>query len=331
MGRRGWRKKVESKEDDMLKSHEIENIINEWRKIQTSGTYPQMLERQIFSELDNLIIDYFKNIKDEPMQALNEIEEDYDYFMSSIVFRGDGLHLSTTFREEHTSSWLAWILRMEILNIETRKHVFNTFFNKLFTSSEFIDRFGPNKYILINSVLPEISCEKPLTYFDDDKKEHNGELDIFIQGSDFVIVFENKIGSCDLNDLKKNIFYKESLLTNYSANNTITLITILLLPSSELEILSESETFEYFPPVTWESLLITLYETIRDCQRFEHDRSYNHWKSLALAFISFIEGNVLDFNLKTLSDIMNGSLSQATATQLRELKKYHQYRYAWRK
>ena len=225
------------------------------------------------------------------MQALNEIEEDYDYFMSSIVFEA---MVSTCPQrsEEHTSSWLAWILRMEILNIETRKHVFNTFFNKLFTSSEFIDRFGPNKYILINSVLPEISCEKPLTYFDDDKKEHNGELDIFIQGSDFVIVFENKIGSCDLNDLKKNIFYKESLLTNYSANNTITLITILLLPSSELEILSESETFEYFPPVTWESLLITLYETIRDCQRFEHDRSYNHWKSLALAFISFIEGNV---------------------------------------
>lgn len=299
---------------------EINKIIESYKMSRQQRTRKNLFTKEeingIIEKYNEHLINGFGLLRDEASK-IN---------MESTLFNGAAFHLSYTYREEHTSSWLTWILKMDIIPEKYKSEIFSYIFSNLVPhekqnnkSIEFKDEKGI-----------KFENEKLIKYFDqDEKRSIIGRLDVFIEAPKFIIVIENKIGD---KKLKKNIYYREKIDDQYKNKDII--ICILLIPADDLRIFEDNDDInteekkkiiEAFTPITWEKMLLTLYDTIDELKcKIEKERKFLYWKILVLAFISFIEGNVLDFNISRINEGLKKD--KITKPEIREIKRYLNYR-----
>lgn len=255
----------------------------------------------------------------------------------TLLFGGDKLFLPETFREEMISAWLLWILEATILEDDMREKVLNTIFSKI-TQSDTYRQYAPGTKKTFDFSFRGARFQRELPI-------KAGRLDIFIEANDFIIAIENKIGE-DKN-FKKNVYYREELKSDKKFANKKRYY-FLLVPRKDLDEYREEESEEEdeeketpdktpapeqtkeqdavllaFPPVTWEEFLRILRKAIE-----ENDNDnirWKHWKTLALAFISCVEGNVLRFPLKEIKESVNAS-HPPTQYPIQQINEYFKYR-----
>ncbi|MBI4945257.1 MAG: PD-(D/E)XK nuclease family protein [Bacteroidetes bacterium] len=261
-------------------------------------------------------------LREEGRKLLNNPDE-------SLIFGGDKLHLSNTYREEHVTAWLCWILRGDILEDTMREKIVNYIFSNIIKSENYKQYVsGTEKEFNLPISGAKITLEYPL------KGKY---IDLLIESSHSVVAIENKIG--DLN-FKKNKKYKEDLDKQFSGKN---IFGFLLLPKNDLDNYLDEEPGEKneekknskqetekqnilhaFPPVTWEEFLMILRSAINHFNN-DHQR-WKHWKSLSLAFISFVEGNVLGYNFEEINKALLYDKSTPDYNIIRQINNYLNYR-----
>lgn len=263
----------------------------------------------------------------------------------SLLFRGHCGHLSQTHREEHVSSWLAWILDAPMLDTALRAQMHSALFTDLIKCETY------EKYVAVSptfhplSETAEIVTEEPIIYKSKDG-EVDGGLDLVLNdpASKQKIVLEMKIG--DLH-LEKNCRYLDALR---SSNPDWALLPMLIIPGADLDRLVgedesdgasgdpddgdeagghngarfQSHVLEAFPPVTWEYLLLALRRLLERAEFQIISPRVAHWRTLVLTFISAMESLVLGFDVHEICEALEerGRLSASSLQQFREYIAY---------
>lgn len=234
----------------------------------------------------------------------------------SILLGGDKLHLSSAYREEHVTAWLKWVLEAPPLNDKEQAAYISAFLCAIM-SSEAYRMYGAK-------ACNDFKLAPPVLFRTEVSLERESRIDLLIESKDTVVLIENKIGDMSL---EKNKRYKK-LADKMWPRKTI--IPILVLPQESLESFSSSaskdevsDVLAAFPPATWETVLNSLRVAI---DAFESKSPiYLLWKANIYSFMSFVEGNVLGYDLGKIRRILLRN-SQPSQTEISEFSRYRKYR-----
>lgn len=211
---------------------------------------------------------------------------------STVMMGGDALHLSTSYKEEHVSNWLRWILEAPVIPAPQRNLLLKSILSDLTASPEYAEFNKDNVQI---GKLRDIKFNTEVVTYSQRR------LDIVIHSQDIVIVIENKLWD---KGFDKNLKYREDMRKKWGKKQ---FICLLLLPKDSLEDSRgavREEVFNAFPPVTWETLAKTLR---RKCALLAAGTPGEaQWAALTTAFLSFVEANVLDFDLAAIRTLIRG-------------------------
>lgn len=232
----------------------------------------------------------------------------------TILMGGDALHLSSTYREENVSSWLKWILEAPILPLKERNLLLKDILLGLAQTDEQRGHIG-------TSFISEMSQK---IVFEIEKKTRSGRrLDIWIDAGEVLVVIETKLWD---RSFGKNLEYLQDIKKMRPKKKHVCL---LLLPKAALDEALKNggdESFQAFPPVTWEVLAQTLRKRISSFTDIGVGKLY--WKVLVTAFLSFIEANVLGYDLDKMRNVLREELPPDInyISQLLAYMEYREYR-----
>jgi len=279
------------------------------------STYLSRATRGQSPAIDNLLKTYshflFQSYQTDKILWEQEFKDDF-----SILLGGDKLHLSSSYREEHVSSWLKWILEAPALGDEERIKFLSAFFFALMNSS------GYKAYSGAQTV--SIPLSSPVTFRTEISLEPESRIDLLIESATTVVLIENKIGDMSL---AKNKRYRKLAEKIWPSK---TIIPILVLPAESLEQFRsgtpEAETNEIlsaFPPATWETVLNSLRTAINGFDG--NSPLYLLWKANIYSFMSFVEGNVLGYDLGVIRRMLQKK-GAPSYSEISEFARYRRYR-----
>ena len=286
--------------DTLLKSHA------DYAAHMSKGTPP------VLAHLLNTYSDYlFHSYQSHKTQWASEFKDDF-----SILLGGDKLHLSASYREEHVTAWLKWILEAPPLGDKEKATFLSTFFSALLNSETYKGYPGTTPC----SVL----LTAPISFRTEISLDRESRIDLLIETKTTVILIENKIGDMSL---EKNRRYKKLADEMWPRK---VLIPILVLPLESLDkfqaAVSKEEaikTLSAFPPATWEIVLNSLRLAIGVFE--DNSPIYLLWKANVYSFISFVEGNVLGYDLWKIRNILSKKV-QPDCSEISEFARYRKYR-----
>lgn len=293
----------------MLKDTKIlETLISSYSKYRSRSSQEQ---RPVIEDLLKSYSRFlFQSYQADKAQWENEFKDDF-----SVLLGGDKLHLSSSYREEHVSSWLKWILEAPPLDDGERVKFLSAFFSSLMNSSGYKGYSGE---------VPAVALSASITFRTEISLEPESRIDLLIESGGTVVLIENKIGDLSLSKNKRYLKCAGKLWPSKR------IVPILVLPAESLEQFlyatpqkEADEILSAFPPATWETVLNSLRAAIKGFD----DKSplYLLWKANIYSFMSFVEGNVLGYDLGTIRRMLQKK-GPPNYSEISEFSRYRRYR-----
>lgn len=282
--------------------------------ISSYSAYRSRSSREQRPVIDDLLESYshflFQSYQADKTLWESEFKDDF-----SILLGGDKLHLSSSYREEHVSSWLKWILEAPPLNDGERIKFLSAFLSALMNSSGYKGYSGE---------VPAVALSGSIMFRTEISLEPESRIDLLIESGETVVLIENKIGDLSLAKNKRYLKCAEKLWPSKR------IVPILVLPAESLEQFlagtpqkEADEILKAFPPATWETVLNSLRLAIKGFD----DKSplYLLWKANAYSFMSFVEGNVLGYDMGTIRRMLQKK-GPPNYSEISEFSRYRRYR-----
>ena len=154
-----------------ISSSDIDKLISKYRELETE---PHFL---VSTHDIDLFLRDCDRLKKNKISLLisnfdkNSFASDFD----PINIRGDTLHLSDTYREEHVTNWLKWILSPPFLSNEQKSTIFSSLFSKAF--SEVLSKLNLGSF---KEIQTEIQFESEFKFQDDQKEQRSLDMVVFL-------------------------------------------------------------------------------------------------------------------------------------------------------
>lgn len=301
----------------------IDNFLASWRSDSEVAYEPN---QNIFNGFLEGYQKYLESIAGELIENASKLSDPFD----SLRMGGEALHLSTTFREEQVSDWLKWVLTLSpISNLDAKCKILKELFSQILKAGEYKDFCGDEKTIEIT----EIKIEREVRT---SQGPDSPRLDLVLHLGKTTIVIEIKIGDLDL---EKNMTSYKDEVNNRKWPN---IVPILIIPENDLNKFKKTcnmndeedeekeenveDILEAFPPIKWETFLHHLRCIISSWEgKLKNKDEWITWKVLTNAFISFVEANVLGFDMDSIKSMIE-SKKYNDICEIESLARYLEYR-----
>lgn len=169
-----------------------------------------------------------------------------------------------------------------------------------------------------------VTLSSPITFRTEIALDSKSRIDLLIETRETVVLIENKIGDLSLAKNKRYLKCAGKLWPSK------TIVPILVLPAGSLEQFitaatpkEADEILSAFPPATWETVLNSLRAAIKDFDDKSPLRLL--WKANIYSFMSFVEGNVLGYDLGTIRRMLQKE-GPPNYSEILEFSRYRRYR-----